>query len=391
MIALSAATAGIAAAGTLSALRSPDNTLSKVRLAVVFALFASIVSLPLIVAFARPLYVYYLPMILPMFLTLTPAIYLYVAARASEGASPAPDWRHGVLPAAGLFTATGYWLLPAAPRAMMFVDGEMPPGLAPQILALATFALIAIWSLISFGYLIAALKRLKSYRSALKNLYSNTERRELRWIEWFMGSLGSLWAIVAATLVSDNFGPRVIFSGEFVLAVTAVLLLFLIAFSMTPFTIEEKKETLTPAPAEELQANKEFTEKYARSGLSPEMADDLAARIETAMQNAELYLDPNLSLRKLSTHVRATPNAVSQTLNERLKTTFFDYIARWRIKAAQQRMMNSDDSILQIAYGVGFNSRSTFYKAFKQETGMTPKAFRENAPHNDVTPRDTFR
>jgi len=35
-----------------------------------------------------------------------------------------------------------------------------------------------------------------------------------------------------------------------------------------------------------------------------------------------------------------------------------------------------DASVLAVALDVGFNSRSAFYKAFKRETGMTPKDYR---------------
>jgi AraC-like DNA-binding protein len=36
--------------------------------------------------------------------------------------------------------------------------------------------------------------------------------------------------------------------------------------------------------------------------------------------------------------------------------------------------------VLEIAIELGFNSRSTFYKAFKRETGLTPSAYRAQPP-----------
>lgn len=94
------------------------------------------------------------------------------------------------------------------------------------------------------------------------------------------------------------------------------------------------------------------------------------------MQKDALYLDPNLSLQKLAQQVGALQNQVSQTLNQEIGTTFFDYVARWRIEASKPRIMAGSESVLTVALAVGFNSRSTFYKAFKRETGMTPKAYR---------------
>ena len=117
--------------------------------------------------------------------------------------------------------------------------------------------------------------------------------------------------------------------------------------------------------------------KYARSALSEDQAKRLAAKIESAMSNDAVYLDSNLSLSKLSKHIGASANLVSQTLNEQMGETFFDYVNRWRIKAAIPRITDGQETVLEIALAVGFNSRSTFYKAFERLTGSSPRKYRE--------------
>jgi AraC-like DNA-binding protein len=57
--------------------------------------------------------------------------------------------------------------------------------------------------------------------------------------------------------------------------------------------------------------------------------------------------------------------------------TFFDYVNRWRIKAAMPSITSGKETMLEIALAAGFNSRSTFYKAFKRLTGSTPRKYRE--------------
>jgi len=67
---------------------------------------------------------------------------------------------------------------------------------------------------------------------------------------------------------------------------------------------------------------------------------------------------------------------LSQTLNQTLQQSFYDYINDARIAAAKQQLQHTDDSVLNIAMAVGFNARSSFYKAFKASTGLTPAQFR---------------
>ena len=77
--------------------------------------------------------------------------------------------------------------------------------------------------------------------------------------------------------------------------------------------------------------------------------ESLAARIEKSMMQDALYLDPNLSLQKLSRYVGALPNHISQTLNDQIGSTFFDYVAHWRIEASKLLLKSSDASVLTVA------------------------------------------
>ncbi len=368
-IALSAACLGIALAGAMSAIRGSQDRHARFFLTLVFGVFGGIVSTPLVFAFVPSMYGFYLPVVFVLLLILPPAVFYYVAAKMTEFPSSAMRRRDIILPVAGGFVMIGYWLQPASAKSAMFIAGELPAGVVPATLVLATFVLIFCWVISSCVYLVATLRRLRNYRAKLRSLYSNLDDRELRWLDWFVVSLVSLWVVTAFTFVAENTGFDRVFVEELVYGLTACLMLFVMAFaSLRPpkTVIEEPAEPNNPSEA-----------KYARSALTAAHAEQLAARIRSALTHDALYLDPNLSLQKLSRHVGALPNQISQTLNEQIGATFFDYIAHHRIEAAKPLLLEGVASTLTVSLDVGFNSRSTFYKAFKRETGMTPKDFRD--------------
>ena len=107
-------------------------------------------------------------------------------------------------------------------------------------------------------------------------------------------------------------------------------------------------------------------------------AQRISDKIIAAMSQQQLHLDPSLSLHKLARHVAISPNYISQTLNETMETNFFDFVNKWRIETAKPKIIANEDTVLNIAFGVGFNARSSFYKVFKKETGKTPTEFRKS-------------
>lgn len=66
---------------------------------------------------------------------------------------------------------------------------------------------------------------------------------------------------------------------------------------------------------------------------------------------------------------------------------FFEFINFYRIQDAAFLLTETDADSLQIteiAYQVGFNNRTSFYRAFKKEFGVTPSEYRKNIDHPSI-------
>lgn len=52
-----------------------------------------------------------------------------------------------------------------------------------------------------------------------------------------------------------------------------------------------------------------------------------------------------------------------------------EYLARWRMTRASDRLTQSNDSVAEIAYAVGYESESAFSAAFKRLMGRSPRSY----------------
>lgn len=59
-----------------------------------------------------------------------------------------------------------------------------------------------------------------------------------------------------------------------------------------------------------------------------------------------------------------------------------DYVKKIRIKNSKDLLINTDESITNIALSVGYNHHSSYTNAFKQSEMITPKEFRNKVKSN---------
>lgn len=117
--------------------------------------------------------------------------------------------------------------------------------------------------------------------------------------------------------------------------------------------------------------------KYARSCLDAATTTRIRRKLELALARPETSRDSLLNLRSLSRDIGEKAHYVSQVINQDLGSTFYELVNRRRIAEAKRMLADeADQTVLEIALAVGFNSKSTFNTAFRRETGMTPTAFR---------------
>ena len=120
-------------------------------------------------------------------------------------------------------------------------------------------------------------------------------------------------------------------------------------------------------------------EKYRKSPLTNEQSENILRALTHVMETEKLFLDPELSLPKLSKKLFLSPNHVSQVINGKLNKAFLDYVNEYRLREAKRLLKAPESahlSILGTAIDAGFSSKNSFYSAFKKYTGMTPSQYR---------------
>ncbi|WP_164084687.1 helix-turn-helix transcriptional regulator [Alteromonas flava] len=321
-----------------------------------------------------PSFIQFYVSILPLlFFSLFPCLWLYQDSLISQEKwkwRKAMMWHCIPLP---FMTILGLaiFLLPKATFEQMFFTEQSEDVLVINILSFAFLLSFLVWCTLSCVYVERMLRRTIRLRKRLKDVYSQDENRNLIWLSWVSLLLVVTWAVALLVLTFDSHLSNSTTAETGVLALFAALvwLICLNGLRQRPCFEAINQETTPPSFVRQKK-------NYERSALKTADLARIADKIYISIQNDRIYLNPDINLAVLASHLSEPPQYVTQTLSQQLDTSFFDLINNARIDHAKCLLIETKNSVLDIALATGFNSRSSFYRAFKQFEGLTPSEYR---------------
>ncbi len=119
-----------------------------------------------------------------------------------------------------------------------------------------------------------------------------------------------------------------------------------------------------------------------RTGSAPPLLDEntvqsLFADLERRVMEDEVFKEAALGLDDLAMLAGLESRYVSYVVNSATGMNVRNWINWLRIREVERILLEQPEAnILEIAHSVGFNSKASFYRVFRAQTGQSPNAFR---------------
>lgn len=116
-------------------------------------------------------------------------------------------------------------------------------------------------------------------------------------------------------------------------------------------------------------------EKYKGTKIPEKQSSAIINEMKRVMVEKKPYLNAEFKLADLASEINCSLHEISQVLNQDLNQSFPDFVNRYRVEEVKKRLEDKAYdrfTFFAIAQQCGFNSKTSFYRIFKNETGKTP-------------------
>ncbi|MBQ2928500.1 MAG: helix-turn-helix transcriptional regulator [Oscillospiraceae bacterium] len=104
------------------------------------------------------------------------------------------------------------------------------------------------------------------------------------------------------------------------------------------------------------------------------------------LEKISAYVDRNLTekitLQMIAAHCSVSISTVTQLFQKVLHTTFHSYVTQRRMVAAED-LIRCGVPLEEVGRKVGFQDHSSFYRAFRQSFGMSPREYRRQKKQSE--------
>ncbi len=212
-------------------------------------------------------------------------------------------------------------------------------------------ALFAVYYLHFLTYLVLG------YYQALKKKKEGLEKDIYRFLRLLFFGLLAIWIVYVLNLFDDDV-PYII--GPILYSIVAYAISFIV---IKNGYIEKINYT-----------------KYKNTPVSDNQSDQIYSKVLHMMNEEKEYRNAALTLKSLCSSLNVSTQVLSMVINQKSQQNFNSFINGFRITEATHLLKEEKydhQTVAAIAFGVGFNSISSFNTAFKKQIGKTPLSYRK--------------
>ena len=226
-------------------------------------------------------------------------------------------------------------------------------------------------------YLLITLRLFFVFKQKMKNNYSSFSEKEFGWVKHMLYGAIIVICIDLSSSYYETFYSELSFNSGYITIITMIIFIVYLGY----FGINQSKILLPDfIIANNTAKDTAKTQKHHLSNYSKQELKELQTRLEYLLNKDHNYLNENLTLSKLAQLIPTTDKKLSTLLNQYMHTTFYDIINKYRVEAVKNKLkseQSKDDRLLDIAYSCGFNSKTSFNRIFKKETGYSPSEYKK--------------
>lgn len=243
---------------------------------------------------------------------------------------------------------------------------------------LVIVVLIPIYSL---SYLVSSIILLIKYKPTVKNFYTNNEERRLNWI-YLTNSISIFLYLLdsVACLIIIKIGY------ELNIRMVMTIAIAFIVYWISIYGVNQKNLLLELEIENNQKVSKgnpldEEKQIASQNDFKLEEYREKYQKIVYFVKETKIYKDKELNLFTIANLLQMPYREVSIVINKFANKNFNLFLNEFRVDEAKHLITNDSSdkfNLTWIAEEVGFNSRSTFFAAFKTISGMTPAEYKKS-------------
>jgi AraC-like DNA-binding protein len=215
------------------------------------------------------------------------------------------------------------------------------------------------------------------YEAWVQTEHSNVEPISYRWLRNFVYvfMIGTILRIIFKII---DHAYNLDFNHDYYWQLFTVFIVIYVAITGLS-QVQDKPLNFEERVLNEVQEDLVIDE-IKQSNIDEENLSITAKKLIKAMEEDQAYLNPDLTLSELAKSIKTNTSVLSNTINQLYKKNFNDYINEFRVEAYKSKVNSSASknmTLIGLAYECGFNSKSTFHRAVKKVTGLSPKELME--------------